>query len=279
MGLPSYTLYTDASAHALATAVLLGGSEPPEVTCSLVDRGCVERPASLDTLRAKTRNQIPPQHRSDRASMRHQTACSCLLLLIASFQKTDWNSRDTSVNLISAIGARSQIRSGGHPNAQVESSDNSGSISSGYNHTWSSNTVMPGFTNPFYSQGSTQIPPVSPSASAGPPSYDASTRPGRPTPPARPVLADQPVSYGSLSDLTKGRQGASSGFSYTPQPERQGYSSGFGGGSSGGGSGNRRDDAASRDDGSGGRRMPPPPSNYGKEAPTAPPRRTVAPGM
>jgi hypothetical protein len=161
----------------------------------------------------------------------------------------------------------------------VESSDNSDSISSGYNHTWSSNTVMPGFTNPFYSQGSTQIPPVSPSAAASPPSYDASTRPGRPTPPARPVVADQPVSYGSLSDLTKGRQGASSGFSYTPQPERQGYSSGFGGGSSGGGSGNRRDDAGSRDDGSGGRRMPPPPSNYGKEAPTAPPRRTVAPGM
>jgi hypothetical protein len=105
----------------------------------------------------------------------------------------------------------------------------------------------PGATNPFYSPSSqTSAPPTA----SPPPSYNA-----------------EPTQYKSLSDLTKGKAPPPppprQEFTYTPQPERQGYRSDFSqpeGGSGGSGSGS-------------GRRMPPPPSNYGRGTPP-PPRRT-----
>lgn len=68
-------------------------------------------------------------------------------------------------------------------------------------------------SNPFYPSNSTSPPP------AGPPSYNAATRPV-------PAVPSEPVSYTSLSDLTRGKQqqaAPSSGFSYQPSSQRAGY--------------------------------------------------------
>lgn len=106
----------------------------------------------------------------------------------------------------------------------------------------------PGVSNPFYSSSSqTSAPP----AASPPPSYNA-----------------EPTQYKSLSDLTKGKAPPPppprQEFTYTPQPERQGYRSDF-----------SQPEGASGGSGSGsGRRMPPPPSNYGRGTPP-PPRRAA----
>ncbi|KAI9636989.1 uncharacterized protein MKK02DRAFT_45698 [Dioszegia hungarica] len=129
--------------------------------------------------------------------------------------------------------------------------------------------------NPFYS-----APPPS-SSSAPPPSYSL-----RPAPPARPA-ATEPAQYSSLADLTKNKPvpppRPGSGFSYTPDSARQGYSSAFaasGGSGSGSGPGNGQGGQAQHGGGydptrGDGRRMPPPPGNHGVGIPSEPPRRVV----
>jgi hypothetical protein len=70
-------------------------------------------------------------------------------------------------------------------------------------------------SNPFYA-GEPNPPPSG--GSSGPPAYRASNRPVPPTP-------AEPVSYTSLSDLTKGKQQkpGSNTFSYQPSSQRAGY--------------------------------------------------------
>lgn len=133
---------------------------------------------------------------------------------------------------------------------------------------------MPAVPNPFYRTSSSN-PPPSTNPTSPPPAYRSTPPPAPPTRPTNSSTggAGGPITYSSLSDLTKGRTAApppntKSGFSYTPDPSRGGYRSGFedsSGGVPGGGSG-----AAS-----GRRNMPPPPSNYGVEIPREPPRRNV----
>ncbi|WWC71265.1 uncharacterized protein I206_105218 [Kwoniella pini CBS 10737] len=119
------------------------------------------------------------------------------------------------------------------------------------------------YHNPFYT-----APPPAPSQNptSPPPSYNNSTRPGSQT--NRPI-PNEPVQYGSLSQLNKGRNvpappssssNTNSSFSYTPDPSRQGYR-------------NTYDEPQS----SNGRKLPP----LGKDGmmpptPPEPPRRNVA---
>ncbi len=110
----------------------------------------------------------------------------------------------------------------------------------------------PSPTDPLYSSST-----LTPSSATPPPSY-RSTRPA----------SSEPATYGSLADLTKNkpaRQTQTQAFSYTPQPERQGYRSAY--------------DEVPTGTGAG-RKMPPPPGNYGVDANPAPPRRNApTPGM
>jgi hypothetical protein len=73
-------------------------------------------------------------------------------------------------------------------------------------------------SNPFYAG---EPAPQGSSGSSGPPPYRASNRPV----PATPA---EPVSYTSLSDLTKGKQqkAGSNSFSYQPSSQRAGYREG-----------------------------------------------------
>lgn len=86
-------------------------------------------------------------------------------------------------------------------------------------HRNNSATMSRAPSNPFY--GGESVPPPPASGSSGPPAYRASTRPVPPTP-------AEPVSYTSLSDLTKNRQQAPSAnkFSYQPSSQRAGYREG-----------------------------------------------------
>lgn len=119
-------------------------------------------------------------------------------------------------------------------------------------------------SNPFYTG------PASPPSSAGPPSYSASTRPVPPVPP-------QPVSYTSLSDLTRGKQQQpppSNSFEYQPSSQRAGYrDEGFTSGGGGGGGGNRAGPSQAMQ-GQGGRRLPPDPS-VNRDKSLLPPKRNV----
>ena len=114
--------------------------------------------------------------------------------------------------------------------------------------------AMSRFTNPFYGGSNANAPAHANGQAASnqgvpPPAYS------RPVP-AAPAAA--PVTYSSLSDLTKGRAPAP-----PPRPAVASQSS-FGQG---------RD--AGRDSSRDSRRVPPPPSNYGVPAPMEPPRRNV----
>lgn len=115
-------------------------------------------------------------------------------------------------------------------------------------------------SNPFYSG------PASPPPSAGPPSYNASTRPVPPVPP-------QPVSYTSLSDLTKGKQQQAppaSSFDYQPSSQRAGYrDEGF---PSGGAAGSSQ--MGQNGQGQGTRRLPPDPTAH-RDTSLLPPKRNV----
>ncbi|WRT68705.1 uncharacterized protein IL334_005685 [Kwoniella shivajii] len=117
-----------------------------------------------------------------------------------------------------------------------------------------------GYTNPFYTS-----PP--PTTSTPPPAYNNSTRPSSTSASAAPHPAsNQPTTYGSLSDLSRGRTDTAQTYSYQPKPERQGYRSTPEPSSSSSGSGL----------GTGGRRVPP----LGREGmmphtPPEPPRRNV----
>lgn len=107
--------------------------------------------------------------------------------------------------------------------------------------------------NPFYNNPNN-------TSSAPPPSY--SSRPSQPS-----TSSAAPAQYSSLADLTKNKpvpppRPGTSGFSYTPDPSRQGYAPG---GSNG--------YVPPRGDG---RRMPPPPTNQGMGVPSEPPRRVAA---
>ncbi|WWC63666.1 uncharacterized protein I303_106271 [Kwoniella dejecticola CBS 10117] len=125
------------------------------------------------------------------------------------------------------------------------------------------------YHNPFYT-----APAPAPAPSAGstgnpaspPPSYNHSTRP-QSQPQSHPQ-SNEPVQYGSLSQLNKGRtvpappsSNSASAFTYTPDPSRQGY---------------RTYDEPSQSS-TGGRRVPP----VNREGvmppvPPEPPRRNVA---
>jgi len=108
-------------------------------------------------------------------------------------------------------------------------------------------------SNPFYAGEST--PPVS--GSSNPPPYRASTRPV----PATPA---EPVSYTSLSDLTKGKQQKSgtNSFSYQPSSQRAGYREGG--------------PVQSEPAGQGARRNLPPDPQAGRNKSLVPPQRNVA---
>ena len=108
-------------------------------------------------------------------------------------------------------------------------------------------------SNPFYS--GEPNPPAS-GGSSGPPPYRASTRPV----PATPA---EPVSYTSLSDLTKGKQQkpTANTFSYQPSSQRAGYRDG----------GPVQSEPASQ----GTRRLPPDPQ-ANRDRSLLPPQRNVA---
>ena len=136
------------------------------------------------------------------------------------------------------------------------------------------------FTNPFYSNnngGNANAPPPPGTQPTPPPAYS------RPTPASH--SSGGPVSYGSLSDLTRGRgQAAPSTFAYTPDASRQGYRNDHDSGRPGGAfGGNAQNGYGGQEGQSGrldanGRRMPPAPGNHGVGIPPEPPRRNVAPG-
>ncbi|KAK1920787.1 hypothetical protein DB88DRAFT_501051 [Papiliotrema laurentii] len=108
--------------------------------------------------------------------------------------------------------------------------------------------------NPFYGTSSSTS---NPSPTSPPPAYS------RPVPPApTPPPASAPVTYGSLSDLGKGRANTPTGYTYTPDATRQGYRS-------------HTPVTESSAPAVPPRNMPPPPSNYGVNLPREPPRRTV----
>lgn len=116
--------------------------------------------------------------------------------------------------------------------------------------------------NPFYS-GPASPPP-------GPPSYNASTRPVPPVP-------AEPVSYTSLSDLTKGKQQQAppaSSFNYQPSSQRAGYrEEGFtSGGGFGGGAGPSQPNQGGPAQGT--RRLPPDPTAH-RDKTLLPPKRNV----
>ena len=120
---------------------------------------------------------------------------------------------------------------------------------------------MSRITNPFYNNGNTNSAPPPPSQPTPPPAYS------RPTPASH--NSGGPISYGSLSDLSRGRgQTAPTNFSYTPDASRQGYRTDHD-------SGRAPANGAGLD--ANGRRMPPAPGNYGVGIPPEPPRRNVAP--
>ena len=108
-------------------------------------------------------------------------------------------------------------------------------------------------SNPFYAGEPT--PPPS-GGSSGPPAYRASNRPVPPTP-------AEPVSYTSLSDLTKGKQQKSTAntFSYQPSSQRAGYRDG----------GPVQPEPISQ----GSRRLPPDPQAH-RDRSLLPPQRNVA---
>lgn len=122
---------------------------------------------------------------------------------------------------------------------------------------WTLSEMSRAPSNPFYSAPG----PASPPPSAGPPSYNAATRPVPPRP-------SEPVSYTSLSDLTKGKQQQpppTNQFSYEPSSQRAGYrderfSSGGGG--------------ASAQQQQGTRRLPPDPTAH-RDKSLLPPKRNV----
>lgn len=109
-------------------------------------------------------------------------------------------------------------------------------------------------SNPFYS--AEPVPPPPSGGSSSPPEYRASTRPVPPIP-------AEPVTYTSLSDLTKGKQQTPSTntFSYQPSSQRAGYVEGG--------------PVQPQPGNSGARRLPPDPL-AGRERNLAPPQRNVA---
>jgi hypothetical protein len=108
-------------------------------------------------------------------------------------------------------------------------------------------------SNPFYA-GESNPPPSG--GSSGPPAYRASNRPVPPTP-------AEPVSYTSLSDLTKGKQQktGTNTFSYQPSSQRAGYREG----------GPVQTEPVSQ----GTRRLPPDPQAH-RDRSLVPPQRNVA---
>jgi hypothetical protein len=108
-------------------------------------------------------------------------------------------------------------------------------------------------SNPFYA-GEPNPPPSG--GSSGPPAYRASNRPVPPTP-------AEPVSYTSLSDLTKGKQQkpGSNSFSHQPSSQRAGYRD----------EGPVQAQSASQ----GTRRLPPDPQAH-RDRSLVPPQRNVA---
>jgi hypothetical protein len=111
-------------------------------------------------------------------------------------------------------------------------------------------------SNPFYAGG--PAPPSGGSSNAPPP-YSTSTRPV-------PAIPSEPVTYTSLSDLTRGKQQkpTANTFSYEPSSQRAGYREG----------GPVQNETFGT--GQGARRTLPPDPQAGRERSLVPPKRTVA---
>ena len=188
------------------------------------------------------------------------TEASLTVIDALSLRKRCWNA---SAPRIASLKRRARHASSPHP--RISSKDSSLSLHHQqrgihYHAAQKQNPPpsMSRFTNPFYGGSNANAPaPANGQAASNqgvpPPAYS------RPVP-AAPAAA--PVTYSSLSDLTKGRAPAP-----PPRPAVASQSSSGQGRDAGRDSG--RD--SSRDS----RRVPPPPSNYGVPAPMEPPRRNV----
>ena len=149
---------------------------------------------------------------------------------------------------------------------------------------------MPGFSNPFYSNNTPEIPlPPSETRPNRPAGFGVSSTSsssgagaGASAPPSYAASTTGPTQYKSLKDLTRGQQRpvppppppgrpspAAPGTGYGQSPYDSQAAGGYGRG------GDNRGEGGASGRYSDGRNMPPAPGNYGRGIPNEPPRRNV----